>query len=72
MALSSSPRFDVYGNDFGWGKPVAVRSGSGNKFDGKLTVYPGVENGSVDVEICLSPETAARLESDTEFMAALE
>ncbi|CAL1391223.1 unnamed protein product [Linum trigynum] len=72
MVLSSSPRFDVYGNDFGWGKPVAVRSGSGNKFDGKLTVYPGVENGSVDVEICLSPERAARLESDTEFMAALE
>ncbi|CAN0902546.1 Uncharacterized acetyltransferase At3g50280 [Linum grandiflorum] len=71
MALSSSPRFDVYGNDFGWGKPVAVRSGAGNKFDGKLTVYPGVENGSVDVEICLSPETAARLESDAEFVAAL-
>ncbi|CAI0399295.1 unnamed protein product [Linum tenue] len=34
MALSSSPRFDVYGNDFGWGKPVAVRNGPRNKFDG--------------------------------------
>ncbi|CAL5211039.1 unnamed protein product [Lathyrus oleraceus] len=26
ILISSSPRFDVYGNDFGWGKPVAVRS----------------------------------------------
>lgn len=26
VVISSSPRFDMYGNDFGWGKPVAVRS----------------------------------------------
>ncbi|XP_058734658.1 protein ENHANCED PSEUDOMONAS SUSCEPTIBILITY 1-like [Vicia villosa] len=26
LIMSSSPRFDVYGNNFGWGKPVAVRS----------------------------------------------
>jgi len=26
ISISSSPRFDVYGNDFGWGKPVAVCS----------------------------------------------
>ncbi|KAF7845593.1 putative acetyltransferase [Senna tora] len=24
VVISSSPRFDVYGNDFGWGKPVAL------------------------------------------------
>ncbi|KAK8564258.1 hypothetical protein V6N12_036386 [Hibiscus sabdariffa] len=32
---SSSPRFDVYGNDFRWGRPIAVRSGLGNKCEGK-------------------------------------
>ncbi|CAN1234510.1 Uncharacterized acetyltransferase At3g50280 [Linum perenne] len=71
MGLSSSPRYNVYGNDFGWGKPVAVRSGAGNKFDGKVTVFPGVEEGSIDVEICLSPETAEGLGRDSEFMAAV-
>uniref|UniRef100_A0A2N9H6W5 Acetyltransferase n=1 Tax=Fagus sylvatica TaxID=28930 RepID=A0A2N9H6W5_FAGSY len=39
IATGSSPRFNVYGNDFGWGRPIAVRSGVGNKADGKLTVY---------------------------------
>ncbi|CAI0411833.1 unnamed protein product [Linum tenue] len=71
LLLSSSPRYDVYGNDFGWGKPVAVRSGAGNKFDGKVTVFTGVEAGSMDVEICLSPETLERLGGDQEFMAAV-
>ncbi|KAI7997588.1 putative acetyltransferase [Camellia lanceoleosa] len=51
LTTSSSPRFNVYGNDFGWGKPVAVRSGSANKTDGKMTVFPGVEEGSIDIEV---------------------
>ncbi|KAJ8751270.1 hypothetical protein K2173_016451 [Erythroxylum novogranatense] len=71
LVTSSSPRFDVYGNDFGWGKPVAVRSGSGNKNDGKITVFAGVEEGSVDAEVCLLPETLERLGNDTEFMATV-
>ncbi|TKY55693.1 acetyltransferase protein [Spatholobus suberectus] len=25
LAVGSSPRFNIYGNDFGWGKPVAVQ-----------------------------------------------
>ncbi|KAI8539218.1 hypothetical protein RHMOL_Rhmol09G0164400 [Rhododendron molle] len=33
LVASSSPWFDMYGNDFGWGKPVAVRSGSSNKIN---------------------------------------
>uniref|UniRef100_A0A0D9X3R2 Acetyltransferase n=1 Tax=Leersia perrieri TaxID=77586 RepID=A0A0D9X3R2_9ORYZ len=71
MAISSSPRFDVYGNDFGWGKPVAVRSGAGNKIDGKMTVYEGRGgSGAMALEVCLSPETLARLVADEEFMAA--
>ncbi|XP_062099659.1 uncharacterized acetyltransferase At3g50280-like [Humulus lupulus] len=54
-----SPRFNVYGNDFGWGSPVAVRSGPANKYDGSLTPYSGAEEGSVDFEVCssLSPAT---------------
>ncbi|GMJ04299.1 hypothetical protein like AT5G67150 [Hibiscus trionum] len=64
----SSPRFDIYGNDFGWGKPVAVRSGSSNKFDGMLTLFCGAEAGSIDVEVCLFPETLEAIANDEEFM----
>jgi len=68
----SSPRFDVYGNDFGWGRPVAVRSGAGNKLDGKVTVYEGRGGGgSMALEVCLSPEALARLAADEEFMEAV-
>lgn len=68
---SSSPRFNLYGNEFGLGKAVAVRSGYGNKFQGKVTAYPGCEGGgSVDLEICLPPDSMRALESDVEFMAA--
>ncbi|KAH7520207.1 uncharacterized acetyltransferase At3g50280 [Ziziphus jujuba] len=67
----SSPRFNVFGNDFGWGKPIAVRSGPGNKSDGKLTVFPGAEEGGIDVEACLSPETLQALAGDTEFVKTL-
>ncbi|KAF7045143.1 hypothetical protein CFC21_054278 [Triticum aestivum] len=67
----SSPRFDVYGNDFGWGAPVTVRSGAGNKFDGKATVYEGRGGGgSIALEVCLVPEALARLVTDEEFMGA--
>ncbi|RAL36936.1 hypothetical protein DM860_003858 [Cuscuta australis] len=69
LTMGSSPRFPMYDNDFGWGKPVAVRSGRANKFDGKISAFPGPEgNGTVDLEVVLSPETMAGLESDPEFM----
>ncbi|XP_039117853.1 protein ENHANCED PSEUDOMONAS SUSCEPTIBILITY 1-like isoform X1 [Dioscorea cayenensis subsp. rotundata] len=68
LFTGSSPRFDVYGNDFGWGKPIAVRSGGANKFDGKITVYPGPEKGSIALEICLLPHVLKRLMEDSEFM----
>ncbi|KAK8544457.1 hypothetical protein V6N13_056236 [Hibiscus sabdariffa] len=64
----SSPRFDVYGNDYGWGRPIAVRSGLGNKVDGKLTVFCGAEEGSIDVEACLLLETLEAMANDDEFM----
>ncbi|CAM0879025.1 unnamed protein product [Alopecurus aequalis] len=52
LATGSSPRFDVYGNDFGWGRPVTVRSGAGVKLDGKVTVYEGGGGaGSMALEV---------------------
>ncbi|KAL5714110.1 hypothetical protein ACHQM5_016115 [Ranunculus cassubicifolius] len=62
-----SPRFNIYGNDFGWGRPIAVRSGCGNKYDGKMTVYPGAVPGSIEIEACLSPETMKVLGDDNDF-----
>jgi hypothetical protein len=71
LATSSSPRFDVYGNDFGWGKPVAVRSGGANKNNGKITLFAGVDEGSIDVEVCLSYEILEALGNDTEFVVPI-
>ncbi|XP_010423922.1 PREDICTED: uncharacterized acetyltransferase At3g50280-like [Camelina sativa] len=69
ITMGSSPRFPMYDNDFGWGKPLAVRSGGANKFDGKISAFPGREgNGSVDLEVVLAPETMAGIEKDAEFM----
>ncbi|GAA0138486.1 hypothetical protein LIER_00225 [Lithospermum erythrorhizon] len=69
ITMGSSPRFPMYDNDFGWGKPIAVRSGRANKFDGKISAFPGREGGgTVDLEVVLAPETMAALESDQEFM----
>ncbi|CAN6562944.1 unnamed protein product [Malus baccata var. baccata] len=71
LVTSSSPRFDVYGNDFGWGRPVGVRSGAGNKSHGKITVFSGVEEGSIDIEACLLAETLEAMGNDSEFMDAV-
>ncbi|KAL3653494.1 hypothetical protein CASFOL_003175 [Castilleja foliolosa] len=69
ITMGSSPRFPMYDNDFGWGRPVAIRSGRSNKFDGKISAFPGREGGgTVDLEVILAPETMAGLESDPEFM----
>nr|GEV04823.1 uncharacterized acetyltransferase At3g50280-like [Tanacetum cinerariifolium] len=71
--FGSSPRFDMYGCEFGLGKAVAARSGRVNKADGKMTLYPGREGGgSMDVEVCLLPEYMMDLERDEEFISALE
>lgn len=70
FAITSSPRHDVYGNDFGWGKPIAVRSGKSQKSDGKMTLYPAAVDGGIDVEVCLAPATLQALENDEEFMEA--
>ncbi|KAH1057805.1 hypothetical protein J1N35_035870 [Gossypium stocksii] len=72
VIIGSSPRFNMYGNEFGLGKALILRSGYGNKFDGKISPYPGREGeGSVDMEIFLPPLSMNALESDEVFMAAV-
>ncbi|KAK2660258.1 hypothetical protein Ddye_006791 [Dipteronia dyeriana] len=68
--MGSSPRFNKYGIEYGLGKAVTLRSGYANKFNGKVSSYPGQEGGvSVDLEVCLPPYLMHALESDKEFMA---
>ncbi|XP_078427490.1 BAHD acyltransferase DCR-like [Wolffia australiana] len=70
LTVGSSPRFPVYDNDFGWGRPAAVRSGRANKFDGKASAFPSAAgDGGIDLELCLSPPTMAALVSDPELMS---
>ncbi|KAL2346420.1 hypothetical protein Fmac_000420 [Flemingia macrophylla] len=72
VTVSSSPRFNMYGNEFGMGKAVAVLSGYANKFDGNVTAYPGSEvGGSIDFEVSLAPHVMSQLESDEEFMESV-
>ena len=72
VTIGSSPRFDLYGCDFGWGKAVALRSGSANKHEGKVSLYQGQEGrGSVDLEVCLPPAAMAALLADAEFIASV-
>jgi len=69
VLIGSSPTFPMYDNDFGWGRPLRVRSGWANKFDGKVSLYPAREGGgSVDLEISLLPPFMAALESDPQFL----
>ncbi|KAL2945063.1 BAHD acyltransferase DCR, partial [Bienertia sinuspersici] len=70
VTIEQSPRFDMFGNEFGLGKAVAVRSGYANKAIGVVYACPGHEGGgSVDFEICLPTDSMNALENDEEFMA---
>ncbi|KAI7732268.1 hypothetical protein M8C21_024453 [Ambrosia artemisiifolia] len=72
VSIGSSPRFDMYGCEFGLGKAVATRSGCANKADGKITMFPGKDGGgSMGVEVCLLPEYMMAMEYDEEFISAL-
>lgn len=69
VAVGSSPRFKVYDVDFGFGRPERVMSGSNNKFDGMMYLYPGRDGGrSIDVELTLDFEAMENLEKDEEFL----
>ena len=50
------------------GKALALRSGYANKYDGKISSFPGYEGGSIDLEVCLVPDSMRALETDEEFM----
>ncbi|XBI50927.1 hypothetical protein VPH35_033527 [Triticum aestivum] len=69
LVVSGSPRFDVYGNDFGWDRPLGVRTGPGNKLDGLITVFEdGGGAGGMELEVCLAPHVLPRLIADEELM----
>ncbi|CAN8251395.1 unnamed protein product [Cochlearia groenlandica] len=69
IVVGSSPWFDVYGNDFGWGKPIAVRGGPGNTRNAKLIVYPAaIQQGNIDIQTSLSSHVFDKLLSDSEFL----
>ncbi|KAI3943028.1 hypothetical protein MKW92_007654 [Papaver armeniacum] len=66
-----SHRFNMYGNDFGWGRPIAVKTGMRRKSHGMTTLNEGPVEGSIDVEINLTIEVFKAMENDAEFMEAL-
>ncbi|KAL6222602.1 hypothetical protein ACLB2K_005994 [Fragaria x ananassa] len=71
LIAGSSHRFNVYGNGFGWGRPLCVRDGPAGKKKGMLKVYPGDEEGKIDFTVCLLHEILQALAGDAEFMDAL-
>lgn len=64
LVIGSSHWFDVYGNDYGWGKPVRVRSGSADKRNWKIYVYAGVEKGNLELEVCHPYEILEAMRND--------
>ncbi|XP_074313208.1 putative acetyltransferase At3g50280 [Silene latifolia] len=60
-------RFNIYGVDFGLGKPVAVPTGDNDKKEG-IVFTKAARDGGVDFEVSLFPESMIALESDREFM----
>lgn len=53
LIVNNSPWFKVYDNDFGLGKPIAVRAGPTNG-GSKLVLFRGIEEGSIDVHAILT------------------
>ncbi|KAL8458129.1 hypothetical protein ACS0TY_035859 [Phlomoides rotata] len=71
LKINDSPRHNVYGNDFGWGKPIGVRSGMRTAhFDGNMTTFQSAVPGGIEVHTSLTPEVMQAMEGDAEFMEA--
>ncbi|KAI3907693.1 hypothetical protein MKW98_016337 [Papaver atlanticum] len=66
----SSHKFNMYGNDFGWGRPIAMKNGVRGKSHGVTTVNEGPVEGSMDIEISLPVEVFTAMGNDVEFMDA--
>ncbi|KAI3849270.1 hypothetical protein MKX03_001669 [Papaver bracteatum] len=71
LMTRSSHRFNMYGNDFGWGRPIAMRTGIRGKSNGMTTVNEGPVEGSIDIDISLPVKVFEAMENDVEFMEAL-
>ncbi|KAK9690969.1 hypothetical protein RND81_09G167300 [Saponaria officinalis] len=70
VITGGSTRFNMYGLEFGLGKPIAGRMGPGNRKDGKINLSQGREGGgSVDLEITLTEDVMTNFEADHDFMA---
>ncbi|KAI3846208.1 hypothetical protein MKX03_006892 [Papaver bracteatum] len=70
LVARNSQRFNMYGNDFGWGRPIAIKTGRNGKSSGTTNVSPGPVEGSIDIEILLPIEVFQAMENDVEFMEA--
>ncbi|CAH8387316.1 unnamed protein product [Eruca vesicaria subsp. sativa] len=68
LTVTGSPRFDVFENDFGWGKPIVVRGGPGITGHGKIITYPGTEKGSTEIHTSLWSHVLDKLLVDEEFL----
>ncbi|CAH8387305.1 unnamed protein product [Eruca vesicaria subsp. sativa] len=68
LTVAGSPRFDVFENDFGWGKLIAVRGGPGIAGHGKILAYPGNEKGSTEIHTSLWSHVLDKLLVDDEFL----
>ncbi|KAF7813164.1 phenolic glucoside malonyltransferase 1-like [Senna tora] len=55
FSVAGSPRFDVYGNDFGWGKPKKVDVVSIDKSGAFSLAESKKEKGGVEIGIVLEP-----------------
>ncbi|KAG7539427.1 Transferase [Arabidopsis suecica] len=66
LVVTNSHRFDVYCNDFGWGKPIAARAGP-PYLNGRLVVFKGIDQESLDFQACLLPQVVEKLLEDVEF-----
>ncbi|XP_020526633.1 uncharacterized acetyltransferase At3g50280 [Amborella trichopoda] len=73
VVMGNSPRFDVYGNDFGWGLPLGVHVGYDSRFDGNFFAFPAREGrGSTELHFYMNQNVMAALERYKEFMEAVE
>lgn len=64
-----SPKYPVYGTDFGWGPPKAVRA-EGFRFGAEVQILAGrLGEGSYDMFCALDRNTMDRLEHDSAFLA---
>ncbi|CAH8335904.1 unnamed protein product [Eruca vesicaria subsp. sativa] len=67
LVVTSSPWFKLYSNDFGWGKPITARAGPPYP-NGRLVVFQGAEEGSLDLQVCLPSQVLVNLSKDVEFL----